>query len=132
MKRQKPKLIVFYDSWCPVCSRTKNILMKIDWLERLDYASIRDLSVLDKYPLDPRKVEKRMHTIWINEGKFENGIRSIISIAKQVPLLWLFVPFLYMSLYFGFGVKMYDWLASKRKVLPVGGCDGDICEIAKK
>ncbi|GAA0437617.1 DUF393 domain-containing protein [Virgibacillus sp. AGTR] len=130
--KEKNRVLVFYDTWCPVCTRSMKILAKMDCFRRLQYESTRNIAVLNEYGLEYEKVEKRMHTIIIINGVIEEGIDSILRIAKQVPFLWPAVPLLKLFIWVGVGSRLYDWLASKRKILPVGGCEGDSCRIHDK
>ncbi|WP_077702129.1 thiol-disulfide oxidoreductase DCC family protein [Virgibacillus dokdonensis] len=126
---KKNNVLVFYDTWCPICTKSMKTLARLDCFRRLQYESTRNKAVLNEYSLNYEKLEKRMHTIRLKDGKIEEGIDSIFRIVKQIPLLWIAVPFLQLSIWIGVGSKIYDWLASKRKILPVGGCEGDFCRL---
>lgn len=132
MKRNRSSnVLVFYDSLCPVCSKSMSFLRKIDGKNRLSFASIRDKETLKRYDINQEEAEKRMHTLRLKDRKMEKGIDSIQRIVKQIPLLWVLVPFLHVLISIGAGAKVYDWLAARRTILPVGGCEGGTCEIPK-
>ncbi|MGP4061092.1 thiol-disulfide oxidoreductase DCC family protein [Halobacillus sp. H74] len=128
----RPTVTIFYDSFCPVCSKSMRVLRKLDTRLKFRYESIRDNSILEMYHINKEAAEKRMHTLRIKDQKIETGIFSIQRILKQLPLLWVFVPFVQLSIWAGAGSKLYDWLAERRTILPVGGCDGDSCPIPKQ
>ncbi|MDR6225754.1 DCC1-like thiol-disulfide oxidoreductase family protein [Desmospora profundinema] len=119
---------VFYDGWCPFCQRSMQRLQRWDWLHRLSFLSFRDPEVIEQYGLDPERLEQRMHTRQVRNGRVEEGIHSVWVIARQVPLLWGMVPFLWLATVMGVGQWVYDWIAARRTVIPVGGCDGAGCE----
>lgn len=128
----RPKVIIFYDSFCPVCSNSMGIIKKLDTRHKFQYETIRDNSVLERYHINKEAAEKRMHTIRLKDRKTETGIFSIQRILKQLPLFWVFVPFLQLSIWAGAGSRLYDWLAERRTILPVGGCEGGSCPIPKQ
>lgn len=123
-------VIIFYDSHCPVCSKSMRFLSKLDRGRKLRYESIRDNQVLERYAIDKTEAEKRMHTFTLKDNQMEKGIFSVQRIVKQLPLFWIAVPILQLSIWAGLGSPLYDWLASRRTILPVGGCEGDRCTIS--
>lgn len=125
-------IIVLYDSWCPLCKKSKFYLEKIDWLNKLVFQSIRDSANLQKYQIDMEVAEQRMHTFDSGKNRLEEGMYSIVRISKAIPLLWLFLPLFQLSLLCGVGQKLYDFIAKRRRILPVGHCIDHPCEIAKK
>lgn len=123
------KIIVFYDGWCPVCTSIKNKLHKMDYFRMLCLVSFRDSSLVQAYKLDYSELEQRMHIVSINEPhKVQRGIDAISQISTRIPQLWFVAPFILLFRIIGIGSYMYDFLASKRTVIPVGNCD-DSCEI---
>ncbi|MFB5676652.1 DCC1-like thiol-disulfide oxidoreductase family protein [Paenibacillus terreus] len=123
------KIIIFYDGWCPVCTSIKDKLHKMDYFRMLCLVSFRDSSLVQAYRLDYSELERRMHSVSINEShKVQRGIDAVLQISTRIPQLWLIAPFIFLFRFIGIGGYMYDFLASKRMVIPVGNCD-DLCEL---
>lgn len=67
--------------------------------------------------------------LFFNEVLVDND--SIAQICTGIPYLWWAVPFIIIFKKMGIGGYLYDYIASKRKVIPVGNCD-DLCELQSK
>jgi predicted DCC family thiol-disulfide oxidoreductase YuxK len=126
------KLLVFYDGWCPLCKRSKKAIKKADWLERIEMISFRDEGVVQRYRLEDKGVEERIYSIDCQTDRRFQGIETIVQIAKRTPPYWLFVPVIYVSFKIGMGQKVYDFIAKRRKLVPVGQCDENGCPVHKK
>ncbi|MEC3884046.1 DUF393 domain-containing protein [Halobacillus sp. HZG1] len=129
---KRREVMIFYDSFCPVCSKSMRILTKLDTGDKFQYETIRDNRILERYHINKEEAEKRMHTIRLKDRKMETGIFSVLRIMKQIPFFWVLVPFIQLSIWAGAGPGLYDWLADRRTILPIGGCDGDSCSIPKQ
>jgi predicted DCC family thiol-disulfide oxidoreductase YuxK len=123
------KLIVFYDGWCPLCQKAKKSIESADKRKRITLLSFREPKVLDQYELDQEEAAKRIFSINELNGKSYYGIHTIIQIAKRIAKFRIAVPFLYISILLGFGQKVYDYIASKRSIIPVGQCDENGCPV---
>ncbi|SFX35778.1 Predicted thiol-disulfide oxidoreductase YuxK, DCC family [Thermoactinomyces sp. DSM 45891] len=120
-------VLVFYDGWCPFCISSIERFKKWDALGRLEFVSFRDGTVTQDYGLDIKKLEVRIHSLDIRYDKLEDGIDTMIKISRNIPLLWVFVPFLCLSVKIGLGQKIYDWIASRRTIIPAGNCNDKGC-----
>jgi predicted DCC family thiol-disulfide oxidoreductase YuxK len=118
-------IIVFYDGWCPFCIKSINNFQKLDLFNRIEFISFRDDSVIKEFNLDIQMLENRMHSLIKQKSKMEDGIHSINRICKNIPLLWLLVPFISCAARVGLGQKVYDYIASRRTLFPTGGCDAE-------
>ena len=121
------KTIVLYDGWCPICIQSIKRFKQLDWFKRLEFLSFRDKTILTNYPLEMDKLEKRIHSI-TKSGYVEDGIHTINRICKNIPLLWVFILCIYVSILLGFGQKLYDWIADRRFGFPTG-CNENSCAI---
>ncbi|SDC07744.1 Predicted thiol-disulfide oxidoreductase YuxK, DCC family [Shouchella lonarensis] len=122
------KISVFYDGWCPVCRKSMTRLQKWDRSNQLVFHSFREKEVLTRYQLDFERAEKRMITREERSGRMYEGIESVWLIARKLPVLWLFVPVLWIAMVLGFGQRIYDFLAERRAIIPVGSCEEEACE----
>lgn len=123
------ELLVFYDGYCPLCRGSKTAIQKTDWLHKVCFLSFREPNMIENYGLTHQNPEERICSIRLKDGKKFEGIDTILQIAVRVPLYWIFVPFLYSAITLGFGQKVYDYIATRRKVIPVGQCDENGCPV---
>lgn len=87
--------------------------------------NIKDINI----PLD--KLELEMYCKNEKKQKFYKGIDAIFQICLRIPLLWIFVPILYLSIVIGIGDWIYKYIAKKRKIVPIGHCTENTCSIFK-
>ncbi|GGB48818.1 thioredoxin [Lentibacillus populi] len=117
-------MIVYYDSFCKICTNSSIIWKKFDWNNRLTFASFRDL---EDYP---KAMEESLHVH--QKGKWYTGYNALMQITKQLPLLWVMVPFMYILKAIGIGDFIYKKVAKNRKLIPVNQCRDGACQISKK
>jgi len=124
---KKDQLLIFYDSWYPMCTHVMMVIKKNDRNGRLTFVTFRDPVIMEEYDLYSKKVEERLYSICRAEGKHFSGIASVYEIAKRVPAYWPLLPFLFVSMKVGIGDISYDFIAKRRKIIPVGHCEGEDC-----
>ncbi|MCZ2991191.1 DUF393 domain-containing protein, partial [Acinetobacter baumannii] len=101
-------MIVFYDSWCPMCTAVAERTKKLDKKGKMKFVSFRNEDVVEKYELSQElqsKMEQRLYIF--KNNKWYDGIQSIDVLAKAVPSYWFAVPFIKLSIVLGFGSKVY-------------------------
>ncbi|PEE41203.1 thiol-disulfide oxidoreductase DCC family protein [Bacillus pseudomycoides] len=126
-------MIVFYDSRCPMCTVVAEHTKKLDKKDTMKFASFRDKDVVEEYQLSTELQEKMEQRLYIlKNNKWYDGIGSVYVLAKAVPSYWFVVPFIKLSILLGFGNKVYDYIANRRKLVPVGHCREGVCEIPSK
>ncbi|MCW3161651.1 DUF393 domain-containing protein [Chryseobacterium oryctis] len=118
------KVIVYYDSWCPRCTKFMKTVKKIDWLNLTDFRSLRERGQ-SMNGIDYLRAEKEMAS-YINSWSY--GYQSIFRILMRLPLLWLFFPVLWLMQITKIGQIIYIQLAVNRKIIPLH-CDNDVCNI---
>lgn len=126
----KEKVVVLYDGWCPICRESIKKLKRFDTFNMVSYKSFRVVENTKDYNVDISLLESRMHAFDKNK-KAKQGIDAFILIIKYMPLLWVTLPFLVIAQKLGFGQKIYDYIANKRKIVPVGQCDSNSCNLPK-
>ena len=119
---QRRQMIVFYDSWCPLCRASVASSKKLDWFSLIRFVSFREPGIIERYELDADKVERRMHST-VDGRRFAEGIDAVIQMATRLLPLWPVVPLLLLARWIGIGQRAYDFIASRRTILPTGGCD---------
>lgn len=125
---RREKVVVLYDGWCPLCRKSVKNLKRFDTCNAISYKSFRDVENTKDYNVDISLLESRMHAFDKNK-KAKQGIDAFILIIRYMPLLWLTLPLLIIAQKFGFGQKVYDYIANNRKIVPVGQCDTNSCNL---
>ncbi|RKQ37302.1 thiol-disulfide oxidoreductase DCC family protein [Oceanobacillus halophilus] len=114
-------MIIYYDSYCKLCTTSSTVWKKLDWGNHLTFKTFRDL---EDYPVE---MEHSLHVY--HHDTWYKGFNAIIQIAKTLPLLWSFLPFLYLFKIIGLGDVIYKHIAKNRKLVPVAQCKaGEACK----
>ncbi|RYM06160.1 DUF393 domain-containing protein [Sporolactobacillus sp. THM7-7] len=125
------KLIVFYDGSCRFCRYTMASLKKHDTRGRLKGLNFRDSQVMEHYHLQHQNVENRIYVLRTRTNQGFSGIRAVLEIVKQVPFYWIWVPFIQFSILLGVGDACYDFIARRRRLIPVGRCQDNSCDVPR-
>jgi predicted DCC family thiol-disulfide oxidoreductase YuxK len=124
--RRRFALTAFYDGWCPWCTRSVRWLSRCDLLTLVRYVSLREPGLVAQSGLDPRRLERRIHSVDAR-GRVREGIDAMIQLSARSPLLWpLGLGFWVCRALFG--QRAYDLLASRRLIVLPGGC-GEGCHL---
>ncbi|MBB6452843.1 putative DCC family thiol-disulfide oxidoreductase YuxK [Salirhabdus euzebyi] len=129
MNKRKNLLLVFFDSWCPLCQKAKKNIEKADKHNAIQFLSFRDADVFEEYQLDGKNVENRIYSIDLSTNTDYSGIHTVLQIVKKIPKYRVLVPFISLSIFLGLGQRVYDYIASKRELVPVGKCSDQGCSI---
>lgn len=128
MRGKGNNIIVFYDSWCPICKRVKSNIEKLDWLNQVKLISIRSEDIRHlEIPL--KELEKSMYCIYSKNNRIVSGIDAIAAIVIRLPLLSPLWPFIKLSSILGLGQKIYGYIARTRRIVPVNNCEDNSCRI---
>jgi predicted DCC family thiol-disulfide oxidoreductase YuxK len=126
------RITVYYDGWCPLCRAIRQRLERIDWLKRLALVSVREAGAAESLGVEPQRLAERMHVRDNRTGKVVDGIDAVAAVAAQVPALWPAWPLLLLASRTGLGQPLYDFIARRRTVIPVGGCEDGACPIHRE
>ncbi|MGH2404494.1 MAG: DCC1-like thiol-disulfide oxidoreductase family protein [bacterium] len=118
--RARLGLKVFYDGWCPLCSRSIRWLAQLDVLSLMDFISFRENGVAERYSLDVGRAERRIQSIGPT-ARIREGMDALLQIAYRAVPVWPVVPLLLLARLVG-GQRAYDALATRRLVLVPGAC----------
>lgn len=110
---------LFFDNWCPLCCRTVALLQKLDWLKMLEPIPFRQVGIPERYGLDVNKAEARIQARLVRQEKWVEGIEVFSLVASRLPLLWPVWPLLLLAESLGVGQHLYDWGATRRRIVPV-------------
>ncbi|EKS8372819.1 DUF393 domain-containing protein [Bacillus cereus] len=124
------QITVFYDGWCPFCTRTIHKIQKLDFLKLIHFVSFRTEGIIQSNQLSIELLEKMIHSKKEGDEDLKVGIHSFIQISKRVLPMWGLLPILYLSVWCGFGQQLYKFIANRRIIIPGGGCNGsEECKI---
>ncbi|PKO05938.1 MAG: hypothetical protein CVU41_09105 [Chloroflexi bacterium HGW-Chloroflexi-3] len=112
--------IVFYDGTCPFCVFSARNLKKLDWMNQLRILDLFTPRLLEKYNIPLEKAMNRIQVVK-NGNVRKEGMEALLLISGHLPLLWIFIPFFWLSIKLGLGSKIYDWIARNRFLFPVPG-----------
>lgn len=123
------RITVFYDGWCPLCTAARHRLARLDWLGRLQFVSIRDPGAAEGAGVSPERLAARLHVYSPGTGRWAEGIWAVAAIAARLPLLWPLWPLLVLAGFTGLGQAVYDFIARRRAIVPVGQCSEEGCPL---
>jgi len=118
--RERLRLLVLFDGWCPFCTRSIGLLRRLDPFSLVEFVSFREPGIAEWYGIDPRKAEARIQSMG-RSGRPAEGMDAMIQIALRTAVLWPALPLLLLGRLL-FGQRLYDALAVRRFVLMPGGC----------
>ena len=118
------KLVIFYDNWCPNCTRFINTVKKLDWFNLINYKQLR--SNQDTEQFKSLNIELAQQQMASYTNKWNYGFISIFLIFTRLPIFWIFIPILFIFKITGVGQFIYKELAIKRKIIPLH-CDENSC-----
>lgn len=114
------EVIIFYDGTCPFCVISARNLKKLDWLNKLIIIDLFTPGILEKYHIPLEEALNRIQVVRNHKVRRE-GMEALLLISGYLPLLWLLVPFFWLLIKLGLGLKIYDWIARNRFLFPVPG-----------
>lgn len=124
-----PNLEVYYDGWCPICTGAKERLARMDRRGRLAFRSMREPGVAEQTGIPAAALAARMHVRSLKTGRIVGGITAVRWVAAALPALRVAVPLLWLAEKSGLGAPLYDWIAARRPIIPVGHCEDGACRI---
>ena len=120
------KLTIFYDNYCPNCTKFSKLVQKLDWLKLIQIKQLRnELHTNSFRNIDLELAKQQMASFGT---KWHYGFNSLYFIFARLPLFWLSIPILYILKITNLGQILYKELALKRKIIPIH-CDAEICDI---
>lgn len=117
-------MIIYFDSYCSLCRNIVAAWKKVDWLDKLTFTSFRSLG---NYP---QAMEQQLHVY--HHYQWYQGYSAILEIAKMLPLMWVFLPVLYLFKWLGTGNFIYRKFAANRKLIPLNKCSDEKCSLTSR
>jgi predicted DCC family thiol-disulfide oxidoreductase YuxK len=119
-------ITIFYDNWCPHCTRFNKLIKRLDWFNKIQSKQLRNQFDTNQFPeLDINLANQQMASF---NGKYHYGYNSLYYIFCKLPLFWLLLPLFFVLRISKVGQFLYVQLALKRKIIPIH-CDEFSCEI---
>jgi predicted DCC family thiol-disulfide oxidoreductase YuxK len=121
------KAIVLYDGDCAFCLRSIGILRRLDWNKALSYQNARNRGELPRCGAlaEPGRLLEEMHVLTPDRREIFAGFAAFRWIAGRIPLLWPFLPLMYLPGIPRLGQRLYLWVARNRfNLIPCQGMDG--------
>lgn len=123
---------IFFDSYCKMCTTISNEIQHLDKENKFNMVSFREKQILAEFNINDemsKKMEQRLFLYDEVLDKWYEGIQAIHIISKNIKKYKLFSPFIFLSIKFGIGQKCYDFIASRRIIIPTGHCKNGMCDI---
>lgn len=120
------KLTIFYDDWCPNCTKFVGIIQQLDWLKLIEVKKLRNK--LDTNSYDSLNLVLAKQQMASLTNKWNYGYVSLYQIFIRIPLFGILIPFFFMLRITGLGQYLYIQLAVNRQIVPLH-CNAEICEM---
>lgn len=119
-------MIIYYDNYCPNCTRFVNIVSKLDWFKLIVLQQLRNREhIINAKGINKKLAEKQMASF---DGKWSYGYLTLFKIFLRLPIFWFFIPFLFILWITKIGQFFYIQLAVNRQIIPLH-CTEDSCEM---
>ena len=118
------KILVFYDTECPLCLRTKIFIEFFDIFKKVKFLGVqtdannyKELKERDDLLIDIYSIELKNNIVY-------NGVDTYIKIFKNIPYFYMLGVILKLPLFYQFSKWIYNKIASTRIV---ERCSQDSC-----
>ena len=124
----KGKYTVCFDTFCPVCRRSKFALELFDVGRRLKYLDIHDRPAMqDALPDVSYSRALREMLVISPKGKVTGGFDAFRTLIRVLPAFWLLLPWVYLPGAAWIGRRVYKAIARNRYKLVK--CDQSVCNL---
>ncbi len=108
------KPAVLYDGNCSLCRGQVERLRRWDRAERLEYLSLHDPQVGQRFPhLRREDLMRELHVVEV-EGHAHRGAGAVRFLSRALPALWWAAPFLHVPGSLPFWQWLYHRIARSR------------------
>ncbi|NMO20569.1 DUF393 domain-containing protein [Pyxidicoccus fallax] len=126
----EPTAVLFIDGFCSYCRLTGETLRRLDWRGRLEVVSFREDDRFRRLGLSAEALELRMHLVEPRSGRVFAGFDAVEALALRMLSLWPLLPLLWLARASGQGQRLYDFLASRRLIVPdARACGEGACAV---
>lgn len=119
-------IIIYYDNYCPNCTRFANLIQKLDWFRLIEIKQLRNPKHINStIGINKTLAEKQMASF---DGNWSYGYKTLFKIFLRTPIFWLFIPIFWLLDITKIGQFLYMQLAINRQVIPLH-CTEESCEL---
>lgn len=119
--RRRLGLVVLYDGWCPLCTRSVRWWGRVNLPALVRFVSFREPGAAALHGLDQARAARRIQAV-AGDGSVREGMDALIAIAGRSLILWPALPLLVLGRLV-VGQRLYDVVARRRTVLVPGACE---------
>jgi predicted DCC family thiol-disulfide oxidoreductase YuxK/uncharacterized membrane protein YphA (DoxX/SURF4 family) len=120
--------LVCYDTFCPVCRRSRRVLELFDVGRRLVWLDIHDRDSMQRHLPDKTYAQALKEILVVAPGgKITGGFDGLRSLARALPALWPLLPLLQFPGVAFLGRRVYKAVAKNRYRLVK--CDAGVCNL---
>lgn len=119
---------VWYDTFCPVCRRSRLALELMDLGERLEFRDIHDREAMQRdVPGVPYQRALKEMIVVTPRGHVHGGFFAFRALSRGVPALWSLAVLMRIPGVPFVGQRIYRWIARNRYRL--AKCDDGVCNL---
>jgi predicted DCC family thiol-disulfide oxidoreductase YuxK len=112
------KCYLFYDDKCNLCDRTVQFVRNIDVFDRIQLMPVSQNAVaLHHYGITTETALEDLHGVLPDQGVVRAGYALYELLARQLILLWIVVPVLWLGRVLRIGPMIYRFIADRRRAM---------------
>jgi predicted DCC family thiol-disulfide oxidoreductase YuxK len=112
------KCYLFYDDKCNLCDRTVQFVRTVDIFDRIQLMPVSHNAVaLQQYGITTEAALEDLHGVLPDQGVVRAGYALYELLARQLLLLWLLVPVLWLGRVLRIGPFIYRFVAVRRRAM---------------
>lgn len=113
----KLEMNVFYDGWCPFCTKTMATINQMDWFGLIRPLSFREPAIAAAFEIDVKRAERRLLASSQRNRALVEGSFAFEHLCARVVPLWPLAGVIWVANKLGVGQTAYDWFAARRIVI---------------
>jgi predicted DCC family thiol-disulfide oxidoreductase YuxK len=130
LRLREPRWVMFFDGFCPLCTRTRNIVQRLDLRRGVRTSSFRHERTYAAFGIDTASLEQRMYVVDLRTGKITSAFAAVRTLARALFWLWPLRPLLWAIDAFQLGDRAYQAIASRRLIIADSrSCIAEECHI---
>lgn len=114
--KDKPSLYFYYDVDCPLCNRTKNIIMHLDWFNKIKFKTAQ-FDASENPALEKFSQDQLLDNIYSTDknGNVFVGVDTYRQVLKRIFYLYPFYILLSLPGFYHLAKKIYAFVAENRE-----------------
>lgn len=112
------KCYLFYDDKCNLCDRTVQFVRTVDVFDRIQLMPVsHNALTLQRYGITTEAALDDLHGVLPDQGVVRAGYALYELLARQLLLLWLMIPLLWLGRVLRIGPMIYRFVADRRRAM---------------